>query len=439
MLIVNTTIERERDPDGRFAAVSTAVTDIDLGDGSESPHHIELPDSVHAVLADIRAAGGRPLLVGGSVRDSLLGRAPKDLDFEVYGAEGDAVVAACRRHGKVDEVGKSFGVLKVTLPDGNDLDVSLPRRESVSGPGAGHTGFDVSVDPGMSTEDACARRDFTINAMAYDPNTDILIDHYGGRADLEEGMLRHTSPAFAEDPLRALRGARFAAQLDANMAHSTTELCHSIVGRAPEISGERVAGEFAKMYHADHIDAGLDNLSQTGWDTTIPGLYRVNSERMQGQALTASKTAGDSKHRVPVIAGVIASDMPDDDAASFVRATVIGSREQSMAYELSRRYELPTSLPAARTAAHGPIPLRTRLMVAQSRGEDTWASFDSAQSAGVLDGPEKDLIDGRAVMAGGMKPGPKVGAILADARRAQADREFETADEAKAWLAHRLQ
>jgi tRNA nucleotidyltransferase (CCA-adding enzyme) len=112
----------------------------------------------------VREAGGRALIVGGWVRDRALGLAPKDLDIEVFGIAAPALRAVLERIGQVDAVGESFTVYKV-----GGLDVSLPRRESKTG--RGHKGFTVEGDPDLSFEDAARRRDFTINAMSWDPLT----------------------------------------------------------------------------------------------------------------------------------------------------------------------------------------------------------------------------------------------------------------------------
>src|SRR5882757_6900664 len=154
---------------------------------------MKLPPPLIAALAALRSAGGRPRLVGGCVRDWLLGLEPKDFDIEVYGLDYEALGRALAPFGPTDLVGRSFGVLKVRL-DGAEYDFSLPRRESKSG--AGHRGFAVAPDPELSDAEAAARRDFTINAIAYDPFTNAVIDPLHGQADLQARVLRHAGPAF---------------------------------------------------------------------------------------------------------------------------------------------------------------------------------------------------------------------------------------------------
>ncbi|MCA9759883.1 MAG: polynucleotide adenylyltransferase, partial [Candidatus Eisenbacteria bacterium] len=172
------------------------------------------------------------------------GGVPKDFDVEVYGLGLDRLTELLRRHGRVHAVGRSFGVLKLCLPGGLDVDVSLPRRESKAG--RGHKGFLVEPDPQLRLEEAAARRDFTINAMAYDPVAGELLDPFHGRADLAARILRHVGPAFAEDPLRVLRGMQLAGRFGLAMSPETALLARSLFGEHDTLSVERVWAEWEK-------------------------------------------------------------------------------------------------------------------------------------------------------------------------------------------------
>ena len=188
----------------------------------------------------IREAGGRAMLVGGCVRDELMGIAPKDWDLEVYGIEPDKLRELLDEFGDVKVVGEAFAVYKL----GNDLDVSLPRRERKTG--RGHRGFVVEGDPDMSFEEACSRRDFTVNAILKDPLTGEIVDPFDGRGDIGRKTLRHVSDTtFPEDSLRVLRAAQFAARLEFDIAPETAELCRSI--DVTDLPRERVWGEVEKI------------------------------------------------------------------------------------------------------------------------------------------------------------------------------------------------
>lgn len=188
----------------------------------------------------IAAAGGRAMLVGGCVRDELLGNEPKDWDLEVFGLEPENLRSIIADHGAVNTVGESFTVYKV----GRDLDVSLPRRERKTG--RGHRGFLVEGDKDMSFAEAAKRRDFTVNAIMKDALTNEIVDCYGGREDLSRGVLRMVSAeTFAEDSLRVLRAAQFAARFEFEIESETADLCRSIA--LDDLARERIWGELEKL------------------------------------------------------------------------------------------------------------------------------------------------------------------------------------------------
>jgi tRNA nucleotidyltransferase (CCA-adding enzyme) len=235
---------------------------------------MKLPPPLLAALAALRSAGGRPRLVGGCVRDWLLGLEPKDFDIEVYGLDYEALGRALAPFGPTDLVGRSFGVLKVRLV-GAEYDFSLPRRESKTG--TGHRGFAVAPDPALTEAEAAARRDFTINAIAYDPLDNRLLDFHGGADDLKKRILRHTGPAFVEDPLRVLRAFQFAARFELTLAPETIALCRSISGTYAELAVERVWGEWDKWAtKAVKPSLGIIALKQTGWLKHFPEIAALD-------------------------------------------------------------------------------------------------------------------------------------------------------------------
>jgi tRNA nucleotidyltransferase (CCA-adding enzyme) len=212
---------------------------------------------------------GRPRLVGGGVRDWLLGLAPRDFDIEVAGVDFEGLRRTLAPFGATDVVGRSFGVVKVRGAGGVEHDFSLPRRESKSG--AGHRGFAVEPDPSLGDREAAARRDFTVNAIAIDPFSGALVDPFGGGADLRARVLRHTGPAFADDPLRVLRAFQLAARYDFRLAPETAALCREMVPSYAELPVERVWGEWAK-WAEDSVrpSRGLGVLEETGWIVHFP-------------------------------------------------------------------------------------------------------------------------------------------------------------------------
>ena len=200
---------------------------------------VEVPPLVRAIAEGVREEGGRALVVGGWVRDRLLGHPSKDFDLEVFGLPAETLRRVLSRFGPVNAVGESFTVFKVA-----DVDVALPRRDSKTG--RGHRGFTVEGDPHMTIEEAARRRDFTINAIALDPLTGEHLDPYNGAADLERRVLRAVDPqTFGEDSLRVLRGIQFAARFGLATDEATRDLCRRIP--LDDLPAERIWGEIEKL------------------------------------------------------------------------------------------------------------------------------------------------------------------------------------------------
>jgi tRNA nucleotidyltransferase (CCA-adding enzyme) len=218
----------------------------------------DLPLRIVDLSRAIKDAGGRAMLNGGCVRDALMGLEPKDWDIEVYHLEPSRLRDILDAFGNVNVVGEAFTVYKL----GGDLDVSLPRRERKVG--TGHRGFVVEGDPDMSFEEACKRRDFTINAILQDPLNGEIVDPFDGQGDITRRLLRMVSAeTFAEDSLRVLRAAQFAARFEFEVEAVTAALCSTI--DVTDLPRERVWGELEKLLlKADRPSKGLKLLYDFG-------------------------------------------------------------------------------------------------------------------------------------------------------------------------------
>ena len=206
-----------------------------------------------AIEGYVCALGLDAYLVGGAVRDEVLGLDSKDADFLVLGVDADGLKAALRPHGKVEELvvaGKPVGMrlyprdraVRALAPAG--IEFAPPRIERSTGPG--RHDFEIVVEPGASVEDDLRRRDFTINAMARRLADGELLDPFGGRDDLAGGVLRSISArGFEEDPLRIVRGLRFVSQLDLEPDPVTRAQMHEHAAAVGQVSGERIGGGLA--------------------------------------------------------------------------------------------------------------------------------------------------------------------------------------------------
>lgn len=208
-------------------------------------------DVKHLAL-NIQEGGGQAYLVGGFVRDHLMGFDSKDFDLEVYGLTpqrlkmvleafvwDDASAKNLKKPHKLNLVGESFQVYKI----GHNIDISIPRKDRKIG--EGHKGFEITGDPNLSTLEASRRRDFTMNAMLLDPLTDKIIDHFGGQSDIKFKTVKLVdAQTFTEDSLRALRAIQFASRFGFEVSQRTKEVIKTMDLR--DLPRERIWTEFEK-------------------------------------------------------------------------------------------------------------------------------------------------------------------------------------------------
>jgi tRNA nucleotidyltransferase (CCA-adding enzyme) len=464
------------------------------------PPLLRVPDDLHAMLEAVRRVG-RPRLVGGGVRDWLLGLPPKDFDVEVAGSDFDRLHRALESFGATDVVGRSFGVIKVRSAEtGNEYDFSLPRRESKTG--AGHRGFAVAPNPTLTDAEAAARRDFTINAIALDPFTGEVIDPHGGQRDLAARLLRHTSAAFVEDPLRVLRAFQLAARFELTLAPETAALCRTISNTYSELPVERVWGEWEKWATKSlQPSRGIDVLEQTDWIRHFPEVAALRGTPQEpewhpeGDVLTHTnhcldalvqldewKQADAGRRRLLMFA-VLAHDF--GKPATTERAEKRGAiRWISPGHESAggdpakaflRRIGAPLELDfpvcalvvnhlahhhgqseftdssvrrLARKLAPATIDDLAAVMRADANGRPPMDSPEVHQLINTLvekahvlqlaDAAPKPIILGRHLLALGMKPGPQMKPIIDAAFEAQLDGAFQDDAGGVAWVKERF-
>ena len=454
-------------------------------------------DKAKQIIEKLVAAGGQALLVGGCVRDQVMGTKPediKDIDIEVYKLNYDQIVAALPDF-HTDLVGKAFGVVKID----NCIDVSIPRTEVKTG--EGHKGFTTIPDPFMPVDKAAARRDFTINSMAMDTNGNI-IDFYGGLDDVRLKILRHTSEAFKEDPVRVLRGMQFAARFGFTMHPETAWECREILNEAHTMSPERVYGEWHKWATKGKFPSmGLRILEQTRWSSFFPELEALintpqdNIWHPEGSCWThvalscdaaakiADRRGFDEQQREILMFAALCHDLgkpsttitnehgrivsPDHTsvgvplarsflnkmrAPSWLVDTVCPLVDEHMAhvarktaFDFHENIE-PTERVVKRLAnrlAPATIDLWAAVCEADHSGRDplphgnpvsSWEAV-AAQLA-VQDCRPRPILMGRHLLEAGYEPGPIIGQITKTAFEAQLDGLFSDLEGAKQWLAN---
>ena len=436
----------------------------------------------------IRDAGGRPLLVGGCVRDMLLGLRAVDLDLEVYELPPQRLIDVLSSAFDIDRVGQSFGVIK--LHD-YPIDISLPRRESKVG--LGHRGFEVLSDPAMSLEEAAARRDFTINAMAMDPVTEALLDPFNGQRDLTLRILRHTSPQFADDPLRVLRGMQFVSRFELSPAPETLALCRGLLPEYPTLSVERIWGEWEKWAsRAVQPSLGLRFLQDVGWAAMYPELAALQgcpqdpTWHPEGDVWThtllvvdqaaqiAARDGLAGRERAVLLFAALCHDLGKPPSTAFLdghirsyghaeRVDIVASflekvgSPQELATRIAGlvRYHLShlqfdgsprhvRRLTRRLEEAGETLRMLARLVEADASGRpplprdlppEMHQMLATAEGLQLTEQGPRPILLGRHLLTVGIEPGPRMGQILKTAYEAQLDGAFSTPEDGLRWLA----
>ncbi len=222
------------------------------------------PPAFPKVLESLTKNGGEVYLVGGPVRDCFLARKTKDLDILVRKLSFEQIKKLLQPLGKIILVGKSFGVLKFSPHNSEDeFDIALPRTEKSTG--TGHKDFEVSFDQTLPVATDLQRRDFTINAMAYDFLKSQLIDPHNGQADLNNNLLRQVhANSFPEDPLRLLRAIQFSARFNLAIEPETLVAMKQHAELIETVSPERITYEVGKLFLAERPSVGFCIMRDTG-------------------------------------------------------------------------------------------------------------------------------------------------------------------------------
>ncbi|MGR8935643.1 MAG: CCA tRNA nucleotidyltransferase [Gammaproteobacteria bacterium] len=430
-----------------------------------------LPSSAAFIVDTIAAAGGRPVLIGGAVRDRLLGLPLKDIDIEVYGLPMDALAAALRPAATVHAVGKSFGILKVNYR-GAEIDVSLPRRERKAG--HGHRGFDVQSDPFMPFSEAASRRDFTINAIGFDLILKQLLDPWHGIADLEQGIIRHITDAFDEDPLRVLRACQFAARFEFVIAPETLKKCRSLGGELQFLSRERIWEELKKLLlKSRRPSLGITALADTGAMLLFPELTSVyeaagnsgcdqyNTVLDEAARRCRDGPSGDEDNLTLLLAALCWRFSALGDARCATESFLQRSGFPSLFLKTvpplvvlaQRPFELWRKQGAAAVSEGDvrrlalQVPIRPLCLLAKAIASadpvlpqmaPLWL-LDAATRLGVADTAPQPLLLGRHLLQLGVAPGLVYKDMLAAAFDAQLDGEFVNEEQGIVWLKSHLQ
>lgn len=408
------------------------------------------------IFHEIKKQGGQVLLVGGAVRDCLLGTISSDLDFEIYHLSFEQLEKVLQQFGNVSFIGKSFGVLRL---HGLDVDWSIPRKDSI---GRKPT---VSIDPNMSYIDAFRRRDVTVNAMGVDVHSLELIDPYNGYQDLQNRILRAPDvDFFKHDPLRLFRVMQFIGRFEMMPDDDLNEVCRKM--DISQISSDRIDAEFAKLFlKSQQPSRGLRWLEKIGWFKKLfSNLANVEQMFIEIDCLAQTTIKGDNKlaamwgilgyhlqdlsfPRESIVTSFVASVQKSEDLKneknmlkSFVKVYVQSSKVAHKAFILAWYLHYLPVLSQEKNLAfykwlaywmNPDITLELLGIVGSCMFDpNTMEDFIAkAQDAGVLHGPEEALLEGKDLL--GYAEGKELGELLKKAYEMQLNEGIESQAELK--------
>lgn len=418
---------------------------------------ITLPSPLLPLIRHLEAHHIRPILVGGFIRDRLLGLTSKDIDMECYGALTlEALADVITPLGRVNRVGKSFGVLKLKL-GAYDIDLSLPRTESKTG--KGHKGFEVKTFARLDFKTAAKRRDFTVNAIGYDPTKQAWHDPFNGISDLKHRRLRCVDPStFIEDPLRVLRAVQFSARFKLTPDKQLVTLSNTIVssGMLNELPKERIFEEIKKMLlKAKTPSTGLHTIKTLGVDRFFKSFSSWNdSDRslaaccMDAMVLLTQTT--DVDPMALMLTSLCAPFESIGRVESLLDQLTDDKRLRTNVVHYFRHRRLAMQLYTARASnveimqAACTIRLDIALLLARCQAEcdrnDKTASqavpwLDAAaRRLGVLQAPRKPILGGDDLIEAGLRPSARFKSILEQAYLTQLEGHFTDKNGAQRWL-----
>ncbi|MFW9872259.1 MAG: CCA tRNA nucleotidyltransferase [Candidatus Thorarchaeota archaeon] len=421
------------------------------------------------LVQSILPKGIEAYIVGGYVRDSILGKKSKDVDVEVFGININELEEILSKHGKTKPVGTKFGTIKL-IHEGKEFDFSLPRKDSKIG--VGHKEFRIETIPSLSIYEAAERRDYTINAMSINIWTQELIDPFGGKLDLKSRILRHISGKFSDDPLRVLRGFQFSGRYNLSVTEETSDLCRKLKSEFYALSVERIWMEFEKWASKSIVPSkGLEFLVKTRWIELFPeieeliGCEQDPAWHPEGDVFSHTCQVLDKAAMggLPVVLGALCHDLGKPETTELIEGRIRTKGHANIGMEKTRsllkRFGCPhylilqvenlvkehlTHLQEVNKKTTRRLIIRlgdasvedlVSLIGADHAGRGTGSVrlpdsaiklYDLAQDIG---NEIKPILMGRHLIELGLEPGPQFGPILKTAFEAQLDDLFTTIEE----------
>ena len=452
---------------------------------------MKIPKVLIDIAKKLESIGAKAIIVGGAVRDSILQKDVKDFDIEVYNIKSyNDLATILSQFGSVNLVGKSFGVVKLRVYN-IEYDFSMPRLESKVG--KGHKGFDIRVDSSLDFATAARRRDFTVNAMGWDILKNRLLDPYNGLDDISKKHLQIVDKSsFTEDPLRVYRAVQFAARFEFTLSQDTFTSCCKIVdnGLLEELPKERIWEEFKKLLlKAKKPSIGLEYMKKLGILKYFPelkaliGIKQEPSYHPEGDVWThtlmvvdeaAKIKVGDEKEDLILMLSSLCHDFGKPATTKIIDGKIRAfnhdiegvkptinflnrlTSQKDIIEEVSKlvKYHLrPMQLYKGGAKAAAIRRLSTKVNILRlerlaradyfGRGGVKSNNFKAgdwllskAKELNCLTAPPKRLIEGRDLIALGLKPSVKFGEILDRVYKEQLDGKLTNKKEALEFVKH---
>lgn len=408
---------------------------------------IEYPKELDPIFNILKKHNAKPIIVGGFIRDNLLKIKSKDIDIEIYGISSfEKLENILKEFGSVNIVGKCFGVCKLNFND-LDLDFSLPRKDNKIS--SGHKGFEIEVDSTLDFKTASSRRDFTINAIGYDILEKKILDPFNGVIDLKNRILKAVDKTkFIQDPLRVLRAVEFYSRFDLVLDSKLFTLCENMVNKnlLNELPKSRIFGEIQKLIlkspkpstgfkllkklHCFKYFKPIDSLSVKDLNQTLSYLDKIKQQRIDSPKLQTILSLAvlcnkfNSAQTTQFITNL------SDEKELLKEVLILNKSNLKNSYTDSELYRLATKVTIE------------SFLIYQELIHDSDREFDDlkqrAITLDILNKKVPPLLQGRDILALGIKPSKEFSKILSLAYELQINMEIKNHKEAIVWLKNYL-
>ena len=405
----------------------------------------DYPNYLQIIFDKLYENSIKPIIIGGFVRDFLLKRDSKDIDVELYGVTSfTQLESILQEFGEVNNVGKSFGVCKLSL-ETLEIDFTLPRIDNKIS--SGHCGFEVKIDKDLDFKTATSRRDFTINAIGYDPIEKKLLDPFNGLSDLENKILRAVDiNKFAQDPLRVLRAVGFSSRLDFKIDNELFILCKDMCNNnaLEELPKERIYEEIKKiLLKSTKPSVGFHLLKKLDALKYLSPIHKLKKEDFEEIVNAIDNIVkhklNDNKTNILLMLAVICNKFNKKEIREFLsnltNEKILEKKILSLVQNNFQDFYSDSELFLLATKVNIEHFLIFSAAINNLVDSEVFENIKiRAKELKILNEKASPFLQGRDILACGLKPSQQYSQILSSAYTAQINLEIKNHEEAKKWL-----